>query len=55
MACTLTPVVISPAVIPNIRMIICNNFRLFLVIFHISFKWNNGGMTKAKVVAAKPK
>ena len=53
MACTLTPVVISAAAIPNIRMMICNNFRLFLVIFHINFKWNNGGMTKA-TIAAKP-
>ena len=54
MASMLTPVVISVAAIPNIRIMMSNNFRPVSVLCHISFKWNNGGMTKATIVAAKP-
>ena len=54
MASILTPVVIRVAAIPNIRIMMSNNFLPVSVLCHISFKWNNGGIIKATIVVAKP-
>ena len=53
-ASILTPVVITVVIIPNVTIVINNILRDNSVFFHISLRWNKGGMMNARVVVAKP-